>query len=465
LGIDRTELSPGLQRKLVSAGTRLSSFADASQAVADLMDLKVNTKLIERLTERIGAERCAERDAEVERYLSLPLTQRKDKPEGVTAPAVAVVGVDGGRLQIFERPHKSAATARHQAAAATQSKAAVPSAAAAASDATAAPDAPETTAAEESLPPDEKHRGTHWREDKIGVLMTMTSAVSAQDPCPQVPTAFVDPTRIVTLTRELKTKRSAAEVSAQQEAARPAEQPEVVEEVLHKAGQAVPWRPPEVASKQLAASRRSWSAFGPILALMAWRLGFYAAERKAFVGDGSDNNWTMWRERFSSFVPILDIIHVISYVFAAAMAGQPFDQGWVIYVRWVTWVWQGVVARVIEELVQRQSELGEPAEGDGETHPRVVVATALGYLQRHQDKMRYADYRRQGLPITSSYVESAVKQFNQRVKGTEKFWREEGAEDLLQLCADHWSDDTPMPEFWQRRQENETGQRNYTMAA
>ena len=28
------------------------------------------------------------------------------------------------------------------------------------------------------------------------------------------------------------------------------------------------------------------------------------------------------------------------------------------------------------------------------------------------------EYRQQGLPITSSYVESAVKQFNQRVKGT-----------------------------------------------
>jgi len=435
LGIDRSELSPGLQRKLVSAGTRNSSFANASQDVADLMDLNVNTKRIERLTKRIGAERCAERDAEVERYLRLPLTQRKDKPAGVTAPTVAVAGVDGGRVQLVEQRDPSAAAV------------------------------PDASAADASLPPDEKHRGTHWREDKIGVLMTMTSEVSEHDPCPQVPSAFVDPTRIVKLTRELKTKRSAAEVSAQQEAAKPADQPELVVEVLRTAGQPVRWQPPAVATKQLAATRRSWSAFGPIMAMLAWRLGFYAAERRAFLGDGSENNWTMWRERFSSFVPILDIIHAISYVFAAAMAGQPFDQGWRIYVRWVTWVWQGEVARVIAELAQRQAELGLPAEGDGETHPRVVVTTALGYLQRHQDKMHYAEYRRQGLPITSSYVESAVKQFNQRVKGTEKFWTEAGVEDLLQLRADHASDDSPMPGFWQRRQENETGLRNYTMAA
>jgi len=403
------------------------------------MDFEVDTKQIERLTERIGAERCAERDTEVERYLSLPLTERKAKPTAVTAPALAVVGADGGRLQIFERSGQ-------------------PVAAAGDTPATDTPDG------EASLPPDDKHRGTHWREDKIGVLMTMTSRVEASDPCPQVPTAFVDPTRIVRLTRELKTKRSAAEEAAKQEAVKNTDHPEVTEEVLRTAGKAVAWQPPEMKEKQLAATRQPWSAFGPMLAAMAWKLGFYQAQRKAFLGDGSDNNWTLWRKYFSSFEPVLDIIHAISYVFAAAMAGRSFAEGWPIYVSWVTWLWEGAVEKVIVALAQRQAELGVPQAGDGETHPRQVVATALGYLQNHKDKMRYAEYRRLGLPITSSYVESAVKQFNQRVKGTEKFWTEAGAEALLQLRADHLSDATAMSDFWQRRQEKETGQRNYTMA-
>jgi len=50
LGIDRTELSPGLQRQLASAATRNSSFENASQAVAELLDLQVGAKQIERLT-------------------------------------------------------------------------------------------------------------------------------------------------------------------------------------------------------------------------------------------------------------------------------------------------------------------------------------------------------------------------------------------------------------------------------
>ncbi len=193
-----------------------------------------------------------------------------------------------------------------------------------------------------------------------------------------------------------------------------------------------------------------------------WRkLGFFQASRKAFLGDGSENNWTLWQNHFSSFTPVLDIIHAISYVFAAAMANRSFKEGWDCHVRWVNWVWKGEVEKVIEELEQRQAELGMPQEGDGETQPRQIVSTALGYFQKHKNKMRYAEYRRQGLPITSSYVESAVKQFNYRVKGTEKFWGNQGAEAVLQLRADYLSDGQEMKDFWERRQANATGQREY----
>jgi hypothetical protein len=65
------------------------------------------------------------------------------------------------------------------------------------------------------------------------------------------------------------------------------------------------------------------------------------------------------------------------------------------------------------------------------------------------------------LPIVSSLVESMVKQISRRVKGTEKFWTDEGAEAILQLRADYLSDGDVMTHFWQRRQEAATGQRCY----
>jgi hypothetical protein len=58
------------------------------------------------------------------------------------------------------------------------------------------------------------------------------------------------------------------------------------------------------------------------------------------------------------------------------------------------------------------------------------------YLRNNQDHMNYAEYRKQGLPVTSSLVESLIKEINYRVKGTEKFWdNPEGAEAILQLRA------------------------------
>ena len=161
---------------------------------------------------------------------------------------------------------------------------------------------------------------------------------------------------------------------------------------------------------------------------------------------------------------ILDFIHALSYVFAVAMAGRGFATGWEVYVRWIRWVWQGRVAAVIQELEQRQKELGLPGAEDSESSPRRVVAEGLRYLKNHQDQMRYDEYRRQGLPITSSHVESTVKQFNRRVKGTEKFWSEEGAEAILQLRADYLSETEPMETFWQEREARATGRRCYRRA-
>ncbi len=408
--------------KIVHAGVSAGSFAKGSKDLTVLAEVDVPVKQVERVTRRIGQERQEERDREVEGYQALPLVERKEMPQGVAAPALAVVGVDGGRLQILDRS-----------------------------------DTEEVTAATETVAAEEGRSGKHWREDKIGLLMTMDSAESASDPCPDIPEHFVDPTRILKLARELK-KQPALGEDGLKEAA----EPEIGAETLAETPE---WEPPEVLEKRLLASRCRWPEFGPILATAAWAWGFFGAARKAFIGDGSDNNWTIWRKHFSSFTPVLDFIHALSYVFAAAMAGRPFAAGWKDYEHWISWVWQGEVEKLIAALAQRQMQLGMPEKDEAETSPRQVVAQALGYLQNHKDRMRYPEYRRLGLPITSSYVESAVKQFNQRVKGTEKFWSEEGAESILQLRADYLGDNEPLEEFWQRRQARQTGQRRYCKVA
>jgi hypothetical protein len=449
LGIDRSHYSPALQQKIVFAGTNNTSYAQAEQDLGVLAELNVSDKQVRRVCLAVGAERVAERDQAVADYQALPLTERKDVPAGVTAPDVAVVGVDGGRLQIFERVPKAQTEATPTAPMAA-ALAAVALAAAATLPEPAAEEIQDDVALAEAPPTAKKP--LYWREDKIGLLLTMQSDRHAVDPCPEVPAAFVNPYWIAELAKEMSRRAPAVEPPA---TGPPAPEPSTDDDA---------WKP-KVAAKNMVATRRPWEAFGPMVAALAWSLGYYGASRKGFVADGADNNWVLWRTSFSSFVPILDFLHALRYVFHAALAGRPAAEGWETYRRWIGWVWSGKVELTIAELAQRQAELGVPAADAAATSPAQVVTRALGYLQNHKDRMRYDEYRRQGLPIVSSYVESAVKQFNYRVKGTEKLWRESGAEPILQLRSDYLSNGAPLTAFWQRRQAGESGQPRRRRAA
>jgi hypothetical protein len=85
--------------------------------------------------------------------------------------------------------------------------------------------------------------------------------------------------------------------------------------------------------------------------------------------------------------------------------------------------------------------------------PRQLVAEALSYLSNNQSRMDYPRYRREGLPITSSLVESLVGDFNARVKSRQKFWnRPDGAEPILQLRAAVLSEDDRLDRFFAERQ-------------
>jgi hypothetical protein len=94
-----------------------------------------------------------------------------------------------------------------------------------------------------------------------------------------------------------------------------------------------------------------------------------------------------------------------------------------------------------------------------------VVQEALTYLSNHGEKVRYAEYRSQGLPLMSSHVESVIKQINYRAKGTETFRSDEGAESILQLRDGYLSETAPLAAFEQRRQAVMTGQRHYRRSA
>lgn len=423
---------------MAAQGTRLSSFREARESLAETLEIDLTIKQIERVTERIGAAAAARRDVLVASWDALPLVQKQAAPAGVTAPDVAAVSTDGGRLQLTDR---------------------------------------------------EEGSGTHWREDKAAVLMAMTSPTHEEDPCPEIPAGFLDAAWAGQITREIgkcaaaEPRRNRVSEPSSEEPAPRMDEFRVASGLAEPSAEASPptipaegpspdaaaprREPPKLVRKQVVATLENSRSFSPQVAAAAWALGFFGAKRKAYVGDGQNWVWTLFEDRFKpfGFVGVLDIIHALTYVYAAATAGRDAATGTMIYRRWIAWLWQGRVDRVIEELSARLLELGRPEEHDGETHPRQIVAKSLTYLINQQPRMNYPDYRRQGLPITSAYIESVVKQLNQRVKGSEKFWTTQGGEALLQLKAAQISNGPEWDTIWHARTTEATGQRPNRPAA
>lgn len=474
---------------MVQAGVRNHSYLEGSRELRESAELEINAKAIERAVDRIGQERIVERQAAEQAYAALPLPQQQSACPLPVAPPVAVIEFDCGRMLIRERTAKRATQATEaplgealaeavtsEAEAATEAALAqfvgaacevgVPIGGREMAVEMAAPAPAASSPASPASRGGEECRSQYWRDHKVGVLLTMTSREQAEDPCPQIPANFLEVQRVTKLVREMGGRGGARqedgarqEGDARQEVEQPPAEPSAAVPPDDRPGR------PQPRVKTLVASRLCSRAFGAVLVAAAWARGFAGARRKAFVADGASMNWTMQARYFSHYVPILDFIHALQYVFAAALAGRAFAEGWRLYGRWIQAVWSGQVASVIAELRQRQAELGPPPQEASSADPRQIVATTLGYLQTHAARMDYARYRRLGLPLMSSHVESAVKQINRRVKGTEKFWCERGAEPMLQLRADYLSDTNPLDHFWQQRQQKATGQRSYSCAA
>ena len=104
-------------------------------------------------------------------------------------------------------------------------------------------------------------------------------------------------------------------------------------------------------------------------------------------------------------------------------------------------------------MAKRLSRLTPPVDPDEEPeHPWCVLSREHGYLTNNQHRMDHPRYRREGLPFTSSPIESWVEQLNQRVKGSEKFWNDdENAEAILQLRSAWLGDDEALTNHLKNR--------------
>jgi hypothetical protein len=397
LGLDEHGYSSSVVERVVTATARFSSFRDATAAVR-MSGIEISESQVRRLAHEVGAELIEQRDRKAVEH-----RRRQLAPRTEVVPEAVVVEVDGGRIR---------------------------------------------TRAAGSGP---GVHGARNKEDKIACLATLRGPTFATDPQPEPPGPFLCPRRVQRLVAQMKGQ--AGEADPQElpdEQADPAGPPTGHEPTSR-------WSPAR-SVRTCVASLGASCSFGPLVAADAQERHFYRARRRAFVADGAAYNWSIHAGYFSDFEPVVDLLHVLCYVYSSARAVSPDEaSGWRQYEAWMRACWQGRVVEVLGELDAWQTRLGEPPAGEAGSaeerrDPRRLVAEARSYLRNNRGRMDYPRYRREGLPTTSSLVESLVGEFNARVKSKQKHWnRPPGAESILQLRAAVLSEDGRLGRFFADR--------------
>jgi len=151
------------------------------------------------------------------------------------------------------------------------------------------------------------------------------------------------------------------------------------------------------------------------------------------VMDGAQSLWNAFQEVFKDIknkVMILDIIHVLEYIWLMAYVKYPAvdDQAKIYVYEKLTLILQGKVASYILEL---QNEM---LTGKWKKSQKATMKKVITYLRNHKQYMKYDVYLSQGYPIGSGVVESACSHVvKNRMEVPGARWSVSGAEAILRL--------------------------------
>jgi hypothetical protein len=177
-------------------------------------------------------------------------------------------------------------------------------------------------------------------------------------------------------------------------------------------------------------------AVAELVAMHLHRLGAAQAQSITFAADGGVWIW----ERIPAIVrlaklegvpihEVLDCCHAGHHIaLALAALGLNEKERMPLYRDHRTMLRNGQWRRVVEEL----TEIAEDEPKDSK------IWTEIAYLRKHGEagRLKYPTFRSLGVPLGSGAIESTIRRVvNLRLKGNSIYWREEGAEAMLQIRA------------------------------
>jgi hypothetical protein len=167
--------------------------------------------------------------------------------------------------------------------------------------------------------------------------------------------------------------------------------------------------------------------FGKRIYLEAWKRGWSRAEKKVFMGDGSEWIWNIAHQYFPNATQIVDLYHARQHLWDVTRklySHQEAEQR-----RWMMIHQDLLDEGKIEELVAalRAIDSSTPEVAD-------KIRVEAGYFENNKERMRYPAFRAQHLFVGTGVIEAGCKTLiGSRCKQSGMFWTVRGANAILAL--------------------------------
>lgn len=183
-------------------------------------------------------------------------------------------------------------------------------------------------------------------------------------------------------------------------------------------------------------------AFGWRLYGEALRRGLARAERVVVLGDGAQWIRNLGEFHFPEATLIIDLYHAREHVSDLCKILFHQEKEVVRYrLRWWTELDYGNIEKIAHQARQRLPQDPESCK---------KAEAEINYLEKNKERMRYADFRRQGLFVGSGVVEAGCKTIiGQRLKQSGMEWSLRGANAIITLRCIHQSG--RLEDYWEAR--------------
>jgi hypothetical protein len=171
----------------------------------------------------------------------------------------------------------------------------------------------------------------------------------------------------------------------------------------------------------------------------ARRRGFEQAQRRVVLGDGAPWIWNLAEEQFPAAVEIVDLFHAKGHLWEVAKAiygaGSELGEQWAKQRR--DELDDGRIEAVLAALQAHAASNDEARK-------------CLGYVTTNRHRMRYPEFRAQGLCTSTGIVEAGCKTaVGTRLKRAGMHWTVAGADAIIALRCCVLSG--RFEDFWERR--------------